>query len=481
MTETLEAETLAICMGGKPRTTGQVLEVRSPADGRVVGTTFQASEADIDEAIGVAVEAFEVTRKLPASRRYEILSAVARGLQERREVFARSISDEAGKPLKDARGEVGRAILTFTTAAEEAKRIGGEWMPLDVLEATAGQWALIRRFPLGPIGAISPFNFPLNLVAHKLAPAIAAGNSVVLKPASSTPLTALRLAALLYECGLPEGALSVLPCPGALGERLVTDDRLKMITFTGSPAVGWGLKGKAGRKRVTLELGGNAGCVVHKDADINRAVARCAAGAFAFSGQSCISVQRIFVHRDVVDVFREGFVAKASALRVGPPSDESTDVGPMIDEDAARRAESWIQEAASLGARVLCGGKRTGAFLEPTVLADTRPDMKVNCQEVFAPVATIIPYDDVRAALAEVNDSRYGLQAGLFTRDIGLAFEAYETLDVGGLIVNEIPSYRVDPMPYGGVKDSGLGREGIRWTIQEMTEEKLFLYNPLGI
>lgn len=481
MAEPAVAETIEVFVGAERRRTDDALDVRSPADGRVVGRTWRCSEEEVDAAIDLAVRTAPTMRALASGERAAILRRAAEGLESEREAFARSICEEAGKPIRDARGEVGRAILTLRTASEEATRIGGEWMPLDVIDATRGQWAIIRRFPLGAIGAISPFNFPLNLVAHKLAPAIAAGNTVVLKPSSSTPLTALRLAQLLYASGLPPGALSVVPCSPRVGERLVTDPRLRKLTFTGSPAVGWRLKELAGRKRVTLELGGNAAVIVHHDANIDYAAKRCAVGGFAFAGQSCISVQRIFVHEDVRERFVDDLAGRVKALKVGDPSDETTDVGPMIDESAARRAEEWIAEAVAAGARALTGGVRNGTFLQPTVLTDTTPSMKVNCNEVFAPICTIIPYVDVEDALRQVDESEYGLQAGLFTRDLKLAFDAYERLEVAGLIVNEISAHRVDPMPYGGIKGSGLGREGVRWAIDEMTEEKLLLFNPNGM
>jgi glyceraldehyde-3-phosphate dehydrogenase (NADP+) len=335
----------------------------------------------------------------------------------------------------------------------------------------------VRRFPLGPILAITPFNFPLNLVAHKIAPSIAAGCTVVHKPAQQTPLSSLLLARLVEEAGWPAGALNVLPFRGSEAEALVTDDRLKKLTFTGSAAVGWELKRKAGKKRVTLELGGNAGVIVHDDADLNYAAERCVTGGFSYAGQSCISVQRILVHDTVYEKFLSVFVPRVQNLKVGDPLDEATDVGPMISEEDARRAAGWVDEAAAAGAKVLCGGNREGSLMEATVLTATRPEMRVNCQEVFAPVVTVEPYHDFAAAVKEVNDSNYGLQAGIFTRDAKLLFEAYEALDVGGVVAGDVPTFRIDHMPYGGVKDSGLGREGLRYAIEEMTERKLLVMN----
>jgi glyceraldehyde-3-phosphate dehydrogenase (NADP+) len=384
---------------------------------------------------------------------------------------------EAGKPIKTARAEVERAILTFTVAAEESVRIGGEWIPLDLLPSMAGRSAIVRRFPLGPIAAITPFNFPLNLVAHKIAPAIAAGCTMVLKPAPKTPLTALLLAEVVEKAGWPAGALNILSLSNDDAQRMVSDDRLKLLTFTGSGAVGWELKQKAGKKKVVLELGGNAAVVVHSDADVDYAAERCAVGGFYYSGQSCISVQRIYVQRAVEKKFTAALLARGAKLKIGDPSDDAIDVGPMINEDAAKRAESWIEEAVAGGANLLAGGKRRGAFVEPTVLTDTKPEMRVSCEEVFAPVVVIEAYDEFADALRRVNDSPYGLQAGLFTRDAKLIFEAYETLEVGGLMVGEMSAFRIDHMPYGGIKDSGLGREGLRYAIEEMTEPKLLMLN----
>jgi len=457
--------------GGKP------LEVFSPYDGSPVGTTYWATAEQLDRAIAASVRAFETTRRMPAYERQRVLRAISDAITARQEEFARSISMEAGKPIKTARAEVERAILTFTVAAEESVRIGGEWIPLDLLPSMAGRSAIVRRFPLGPIAAITPFNFPLNLVAHKIAPAIAAGCTMVLKPAPKTPLTALLLAEVVEKAGWPAGALNILSLSNDDAQRMVSDDRLKLLTFTGSGAVGWELKQKAGKKKVVLELGGNAAVVVHSDADVDYAAERCAVGGFYYSGQSCISVQRIYVQRAVEKKFTAALLARVAKLKIGDPSDDAIDVGPMINEDAAKRAESWIEEAVAGGANLLAGGKRRGAFVEPTVLTDTKPEMRVSCEEVFAPVVVIEAYDEFADALRRVNDSPYGLQAGLFTRDAKLIFEAYETLEVGGLMVGEMSAFRIDHMPYGGIKDSGLGREGLRYAIEEMTEPKLLMLN----
>ncbi|HSA92139.1 MAG TPA: aldehyde dehydrogenase family protein [Terriglobales bacterium] len=474
---TLAAKSFGYLLGGEWRTEGEAVEVRSPFDGSVVGTTFRAGPQQMEAAIAAAVRAFDTTRRLPAYERQRVLSAVSRTVAERREDLARTIALEAGKPIKTARAEVDRAILTFSLAAEESTRIYGQYLPLDLQAATAGRWALVRRFPVGPIAAITPFNFPLNLAAHKIAPALAAGCTMVLKPAPQAPLSALSLAQVVHDAGWPAGALNVLPAANPVAEMLVTDGRLKMLTFTGSAAVGWELKKKAGKKRVTLELGGNAGVIVHSDADIGYAAERCAMGGYSYAGQSCISVQRVLVEAGVHSRFLRDFVPRVQALRLGDPLDEATDVGPMISEDAARRAEQWIQEAVTGGAKLHCGGARRGPLLEPAVLTGTKPTMRVNCEEVFAPVVTVEPYEDFDEALRQVNDSPYGLQAGLFTNDARLIFRAYEELKVGGLMVGEVPTFRIDHMPYGGTKDSGLGREGLRYAIEEMTESRLLTMN----
>jgi len=477
LTSATPGTTFSFLVDGRWISEGDPVEIRSPYDQSVVGVTFRTSRQQLDRATQGAVRAFETVRRLPAYERQRILRAIAEGITKNKEAFARMIALEAGKPIRTARQEVDRAILTFSVAAEESTHIYGEYMPLDVTDSTAGRWAILRRFPLGPVAAITPFNFPLNLVAHKLAPAIAAGCSVVLKPAPQTPLVSLMLAQVAQEAGLPDGALNVVYLSNEDAGALVTDERFKLLSFTGSSAVGWQLRSQAGKKRVALELGGNAGCIIHSDADIDYAAGRCVAGGFSYAGQSCISVQRIFVQRDVCSKFTDALVAGAKKLNVGDPLDESTDVGPLIRESDAIRAQDWVQEAANAGAKILCGGTRRGSLFEPTVLTATKPNMRVNCQEVFAPVVTIEPYDDFGSALKQVNDSPYGLQAGLFTRDSRLIFQAFEELEVGGVIAGDIPSWRVDNMPYGGVKNSGTGREGLRFAIEEMTERKLLVMN----
>jgi glyceraldehyde-3-phosphate dehydrogenase (NADP+) len=382
---------------------------------------------------------------------------------------------EAGKPIRTARAEVARAVFTFKFAAEESTRIYGEYLPLDALEAGKDRWGIVRRYPLGPIAAITPFNFPLNLVAHKVAPAIAAGCTLVLKPAPQTPVTALMLAKIVQEAGWPGGALSVLPLSNEDAVPLIEDPRIKMLTFTGSGAVGWALKIRAGKKRVTLELGGNAAVVVHSDADLDYAADRCVNLGFGYSGQSCISAQRILVHSDVYEKFLAMILERVAKLKTGDPLDETTDLGPLIREADAVRAESWVQEAVAAGARLHCGGTRRGSILEPAILTNTQPQMKVNCMEVFAPVKTVEPYITLDEAIKRVNDSPYGLQAGIFSCDMGLIFRAFDEIETGGVMANEVPTWRADQMPYGGVKDSGLGREGLRYAIEEMTERKLLV------
>ena len=480
MTTTTNAATTksyGFFLDGRWVSEGKRVDVVAPHDGSVIGTTFLATPAHVEAAIQAAVRAFEITRKMPAHERQRILRAVADGIAARREEFARVLALEAAKPIKSARIEVDRAIFTFQVAAEEATRIYGEWVPLDMLPATTGRWAIVRRFPIGPISSITPFNFPVNLVAHKWAPAIAAGCTVVHKPAPQAPLCSLLLAEVVAQVGWPAGALNVLPLEVADAQPLVTDERIKLLTFTGSAAVGWALKRQAGKKRVALELGGDAGVIIDADAHLDFAADRCIFGGFGYAGQSCISVQRILVHRSIHEKFLATLVPKVQALKVGEPLDETTDVGPLISEAAARRAAKWIDEAAAGGARVLCGGKRRGAYLDPAVLTGTRPEQRVNCEEIFAPVVTVEPFDDFDAALNQINRTPYGLQAGVFTRDARKIFRAYEELEVGGVIVGDVSTFRIDHMPYGGIKDSGMGREGIRYAIEEMTEQKLLVMN----
>lgn len=472
-----DVATHGFLVDGKWMEDGDVVEVKAPYDGTVVGRVFQGRRQHAEAAIAAAVKAFGTTRRLPAFERQRVLRRVAEGITKRKDEFSRTLCQEAGKPIKAARTEVERAIFTFTVAAEESTRIYGEYLPLDWQEYTAGRWGIVKRFPLGPIAGITPFNFPLNLVAHKVAPAIAAACPMVLKPAPQTPLSSLLMAEVVQQAGWPDGALNVIPLSNDDAGLLVSDDRLKMISFTGSAAVGWQIKKNSGKKKVILELGGNAGVIVHSDADLEYAADRCVAGGFGYAGQTCISVQRILVQQSVYGKFTDLFLAGVKKLRTGDPLDESTDVGPLIRESDAQRAIDWIQEAVRGGARVLCGGSRKASLVEPTVLTGTKSDMKVNCQEIFGPVVTVEPYGEFDEALRLINSSAYGLQAGIFTRDAKLMFQAFEELEVGGLLAGDVPSFRIDHMPYGGVKDSGIGREGLRYAIEEMTEPKLMVMN----
>ena len=469
--------TYGFYLDGKWVEQGELVDIRAPYDGAVLARVHQGHREHAETAIAAAVKAFGTTRRLPAFERQRVLRQIAAGIQERKDEFVRMLAQESGKPIKSARTEVERSIFTFTIAAEETVRGYGEYLPLDWQQSTAGRWGIVKRFPLGPIAGITPFNFPLNLVAHKVAPAIAAGCSMVLKPAPQSPLSSLLLGEVIQQAGWPDGGFNVVLLSNEDAGVLVTDDRIKLISFTGSAAVGWAIKKNAGKKKVTLELGGNSGVIVHSDADLAYAADRCVIGSFAYAGQACISVQRILVEHSAYGKFTDLLVTRTRGLRTGDPLDESTDVGPLIRESDAIRAADWVREAVRGGARVLCGGNRKGTLLEPTVLTGTKPEMKVNCQEIFAPVVTVEPYTDFAAALREVNNSPYGLQAGLFTRDAKLIFQAYEELEVGGLIAGDVPTFRIDHMPYGGVKDSGMGREGLRYAIEEMTEPKLLVMN----
>lgn len=451
--------------------------VVNPFTGQVVADVVQATESDVEQAIASTAGATASMAGLAGHARYNILQQIAALIYRRREDFAATIAAEAGKPITDARREVSRAVQTFTVAAEEARRIPGEVVPLDWTPNTDSYLGILRRFPIGPILGITPFNFPLNLVAHKVAPALAAGNPILIKPAPQTPLTALLLGEVALEAGLPPGGLNVVPCDNTLAERFVTDPRFKLLSFTGSAPVGWMLKSKCGKKKVTLELGGNAGVIIEPDADLDLAAQRCATGGFGYAGQTCISVQRVFVHQTVADLFTTKLLMQVARLKTGDPTDEATVVGPLIDQTAAQRVENWIAEAVTQGARVLLGGKRMGSVVEATVLSNVKPEMKVSCQEVFGPVVTVTPYRQLSEAIAALNQSDYGLQAGVFTQDINKIFHAFRHLEVGAVLANEIPTFRADHMPYGGVKDSGLGREGIRAAIEDMTEPKLLVLN----
>jgi acyl-CoA reductase-like NAD-dependent aldehyde dehydrogenase len=475
-TETLLGER-RILLGGDEVETGERYEVYSPYDGAPVAIVHRAGPDEVERAIAGAVEAFETTRRLPSWKREQVLEAVAAGVAARREELARTIALEAGKPIRTARLEVDRAAFTFSVAAEEAKRIYGEIVPLDWLPGNEGREALIRRVPLGPVTGITPFNFPLNLVAHKVAPALAAGNPILLRPASQTPCSSLALGRIVLEAGWPEDAIAVLPCSTRTAGPLVEDDRIKLLTFTGSPVVGWGLKSRAGRKRVTLELGGNAAVIVNDDADVAYAAERVAWGGFAYAGQTCISVQRVYVHDKVYEAFARELVRRVEALAVGDPLDEATEVGPVIDHSNAERIEEWLEEAKAAGATVLTGGEREGNLWRPTVVEGAPENARVSCEEVFAPFVGLHHFADVREAIEAAARSEFGLQAGLFTNDTRVVEDAFDRIEVGGLMVNDVSTFRIDHMPYGGVKSSGLGREGLRYAIEEMTELKLLTTN----
>ncbi|MGO8719171.1 MAG: aldehyde dehydrogenase family protein [Acidobacteriaceae bacterium] len=475
--EKILSEEIGWTVRGQERREGTRLEVRAPFDQSLIGHVWQASWTDAVEAVEAAVAGFARTSALGSWERQDILNAVAAHLQAEHELYAQTIQREAGKPITAARAEVDRAVLTFRVAAEEATRIGGDVLPLDLIPSAAGRWGISRRFPMGPVLAITPFNFPLNLVAHKLAPAIACGCSVILKPAPQTPFSARLLVKAILEAGWPAEALAFLPLSNEDTTRLVAEeDRIRVVSFTGSARVGWELKAWAKKKRVLLELGGNAAMIVAGDwPDLEGAAQSAVKGGFGYAGQSCISVQRVYVQQSIFQSFCEALLRLVENLRTGDPALEETDVGPLVRESDAERVERWIEEAMRGGATLLAGGKRTGAMMRPTVLTGTHSPMKVNDEEIFGPVITVEPYEHFSDALAAVNASRYGLQAGLLTRDAGHILEAYRALEVGALIVGDAPTWRLDSMPYGGVKDSGEGREGVRYAIDEMTERRLLV------
>jgi glyceraldehyde-3-phosphate dehydrogenase (NADP+) len=467
--------TYPLLVAGDLRTTDSGWDIRSPWSGDVVGRASVGGPAEVAAAIDSAVCAAPAAAALPSHARAAVLDRIAESLAERKEELARLLAAEAGKPLAAARTELDRTTFVFRQGSEEAKRIRGEVLPLDLMPHGEKRWGLTRRFPLAPIAAITPFNFPLLLAAHKLAPAIACGATMVLKPPPQDPLSTLVLAEIVHAAGYPSGALSIIPCTNDDAAPLLDDPRIRMVSFTGSARVGWMMRQRAATKRVVLELGGNAAAIIEPDADLEHAVKRCIFGGYTYSGQSCISVQRILVHEQVLDAFLDRYLAAVRALRTGDPLAEGTDVGPMIDEANAVRAESWLDEAKAAGARLPVGGGRRGAVLEPAVVLDSTSEMRVNREEVFAPVTTVRGYRTFDEALAIANDSPYGLQSGVFTHDIRRIWQAFETLEAGGIIVNDVSGFRVDHMPYGGVKQSGSGREGVRYAIEEMTEVRLLV------
>ena len=462
-------------LASEPHYANTDLDVTNKYTGEVATKVAMADADTIDKAIAAAEEAQPAMAAMAPFERQAVLEHCVKCFTERADELAQALCIEAGKPIKDAKGEVSRLIDTFKIAAEESVRINGEVVNLEISARAKGYQGMTKKVPIGPCSFISPFNFPLNLAAHKVAPAIAAGCTFVLKPASRTPIGALIIGEVLAETDLPKGAFSILPCSRDGADLFTTDERLKLLSFTGSPDVGWALKAKARKKPVVLELGGNAACVVDEDADIEDAIDRVIVGAYYQSGQSCISVQRLLVHSKIYDEFKSRYVEKVKALVSGDPSNEDTFIGPMISEGEAERLHGWIEEAKEKGATILCGGTRDGAMLEATVMENVPKDCDASAEEAFGPLSILVPFDDYDEALEEVNNSRYGLQAGVFTRDIYKAHKAWDVLDVGGVVIGDVPSWRVDNMPYGGVKDSGLGREGIRYAIEDMSETRLMV------
>jgi aldehyde dehydrogenase (NAD+) len=468
-------------VNGQWRTGEGSFEVRSPYDDSVVAEVGTPTEADVEEAARVAAGTFEESRRLPVHARAEALAHISRRLAETVDENAELIAREGGKPIKWARVEAQRAVSTFRWAAETVRHGDDELIRLDTEAALGSRIGLIRRFPVGPVLGITPFNFPLNLVAHKVAPAIGVGAPIVVKPASATPLGALRIAELFAETDLPAGMVQVLPVSSKVADGMARDPRYRKISFTGSSEIGWYLKGLDPKKRVTLELGGNAGVIVHADADLDLAAQRIAFGGYYQAGQSCISVQRVFVASEVFDDLADRLTKQVESLKVGDPLEPTVDVGPVIQRSEVDRIAAWVREAVEQGATVLTGGQGDGPFFQPTLLAQVRPEMKVCREEIFGPVVTISPYETFEEALALVNDSRYGLQAGVFTNDINRAFEAHRTLEVGGVIVNDVSAFRADQMPYGGSKDSGFGREGLRFAMEEMTEPRIMVLSHVPL
>lgn len=467
----------SIYAGGMFCKTNTILKVHNPFDGSLVAETYIAGKAELELSIEKALQIKETLRVMPSHKRYSILMKIAEEIKSKRIHLAKILSSEAGKPMKYAMGEIDRAHQVFIIAAEESKRLPKEYISIDWTPAGDNKEGLVKYFPVGLIAGIAPFNFPLNLAVHKIAPAIASGNPIILKPARSTPLSVLELAKIIDQTELPKGAVSVLPMDREAGNQLVTDDRFAMLSFTGSPTVGWKMKRDAGKKKVTLELGGNAGVIVSDSANIEMAAKKCVIGGYAYSGQVCIHVQRIIVHENVYVQFLDKFIELTKSLKVGHPNEEQTDISSMIDEENAIRVEEWVNEAVNNGAKILFGGKRNGTFFEPTIITKTKREMKVCALEIFGPVVTIEKYSDFEQAVQYINDSEFGLQAGVFTNNIAEMNQAFNELEVGGVIINDVPTFRVDHMPYGGIKNSGFGREGIKYAIHEMLEPKLLIKN----
>lgn len=462
-------------LGNQAISNSEKFEVRCPFDNSIVGLVNKANEKHINSAIEKSEQIFKISRKIPTYEKANALRSIAKDIQEKSEELAKTLALECGKNINFARGEVQRAYQTFTIASEECKRIEGEYFSLDSVKKGENKSALVKRFPIGPILGITPFNFPLNLVAHKVAPALAVGNPIIIKPSSLAPISALNLSEIVTKY-TPDGMLSVLPCAGADIDNAVRDSRIKMISFTGSPPIGWKLKEICGKKKICLELGGNAGLILDKDCDIEDAISKAIMGGFAYAGQVCIHTQRIYVHEKIYVGFVSKFIEKVKALKSGNPLNENVFLNSMITEEDAIRAERWVNEAVDAGAKILCGGKRKDSNFQATVLTDTTPEMKVEAKEVFAPVVTVNSFNDFKDAVGMVNNSIYGLQAGVFTNSMKNIFYAFDNIEVGGVIINNVPTFRVDQMPYGGIKNSGFGREGVKYTIEEMTEIKLLVF-----
>ncbi|MFW6160060.1 MAG: aldehyde dehydrogenase family protein [Acidobacteriota bacterium] len=470
-------EEYKLWLNGKQEEGCEIREILSPYDGKTAAKVHFADRNLVQQAIDSSQAAFSVTKRMSSYERFTMLEKISRNIEENKEELSKSIALVSGKPIKSARVETERAANTFLYAAEESKRLHGELLPLDWSPQTKERWGIVRRFPLGVIAGITPFNFPLNLVAHKMAPALASGNTFILRPASQVSPTAMILGKIVHQAGIPEGSVNIIPSGYNAAEAIFENEKIKMVTFTGSPDVGWPLKKKDFKKRITLELGGNAAVVIEPDTDLEAAIPKVVLGAFSYSGQICISIQRVFVHEKIYNRFMDGFVEATSKLKLGDPLEEETDIGPMINLQAAQQTEEWIAEAFENGARILTGGKGEGAMFEPTILENVAPGLRISWLEAFAPVAVVYKYEDFDKVMDEVNYSIYGLQAGVFTNDLKKAFQAFEILDVGGVIINDIPTFRIDHMPYGGVKESGFGREGLKYAIEEMTELKLMALN----
>lgn len=467
--------TYKIYLAGQFVSTAQKLDVENPYTGKVFASTYLAGKNELETAIAKAQKVQNEMKNLPSFQKYEILMHISKRLTEDRERLGIVLAEESGKPFVYAVGEIDRAAQTFLVAAEESKRLPGEVMSMDWTPAGKGKEGIVKYFPIGLVAGIAPFNFPMNLAVHKIAPAIAAGCPIILKPASSTPLSTLELAKIIDETSLPKGAVSILPMDRNTGNQLVTDDRFKLLSFTGSPEIGWKMKEQAGKKKVVLELGGNAGVIVTESADFEKAVSKCLIGAFAYSGQICIHAQRIYVQESLFEKFVEELKARTARLKFGDPKEKDTQISAMIDEKNAMRIESWVNESVASGAKVLAGGKRSGTYYEPTILTNTNIDMKVCALEAFGPIVVVEKYKDFTDAVRMINDSSFGLQAGVFTNNLKEANTAFSELEVGGVVINDIPTFRVDHMPYGGVKDSGLGREGVKYAMLDMMEARVMV------